>query len=176
MTTTDPIERFVRFHRRVRASLDRLDAVVDARSWTTSDRRSAARLADFFHGPLVHHDHDEEVSLLPRLRRRIGDADSLVVCSRWHEAMEHLVDEIVPVLRGVAEGTTTTAPALLVVRGHGLRKLLERHLVLEEEEIFPLARRLLSDDDLRDVAAEITRRAVERKLGTRRVLVLGAAR
>lgn len=161
----DPLRELIAFHGRIRLSIARMKelsrlppALVDA--------RDARALVTFFRGPLLWHDMDEEAVLLPALRARVGEpvVDDLTrACSLAHERLEGLIDEILPHLDAVADGRAPSEPARLAVAAQALEDVLTPHLSLEEREIFPLARRLLSPRDLAAIADAMAARLAARR-------------
>lgn len=160
----DPIVVFLSFHTRIRAALTTLEELA-ASDAEESGIRKAQALVDFFEGPLTWHDLDEEGSLMPRLRavehpprlERMLDA-----CSSTHRAMDDAIEEVLPYLRHVARGGVADKERLSQASTR-MRALLEPHLRLEEQEVLPLARLLLAERDLDEIADEMDRRAELRR-------------
>lgn len=101
------------------------------------------------------HRADEERSLLPRLRPHAGP-DLLLRLTAGHGRDRLLAQHVLPGLRRLAEGGPVQegfAAAAL-----GFAALHRRHLELEEAEVVPLARRCLTAETLREVAAEMAGR------------------
>ena len=106
------------------------------------------------HYPDMFH-HPKEDLVFARLRQR--DA-----CT--HEALDRLLGEhktivsdgaaLLTTLKALV-GTAPTPPPALVLRIDGYVGALRNHMNLEEEEIFPLARLLLSRRDWQDIAGAI---------------------
>ena len=163
----DPILMFLSFHTRIRAALTTLEDLAEGGTHGGSTHKARA-LVDFFEGPLAWHDLDEEGSLLPRLRgvehpprlERMLDT-----CSATHRAMGEVIEDLLPCLRDIAR-TGIVDRERLIDAARRMRTLLEPHLKLEEQEVLPLARLLLSERDLDDIAEEMERRSSLRRGGT----------
>jgi hemerythrin-like domain-containing protein len=161
----DPLKAILSFHGRIRSALRTLDELGELAEAGRVDPMVARALFDFFSGPLVWHDFDEEASLMPRLRRvqhppRLERM--LAAVSEAHEKMETCLEEICPYLKEVAGGAEPQAEPLRRL-GTELRELLEPHLRMEEQEIIPLARLLLSEDDLDEMRREMRERLRDRR-------------
>lgn len=164
----DPIGQLLAFHERIRLVLDALDDLAKAAEDGEVDPLHAQAIADFFSGPLVWHDVDEELSLMPRLRRASPDAElSRVVaaCARAHDTMEARIDASLPHLRAIGERKEPPSPVLLRKLAKVMRQLLEPHLHIEESALFPRARQLFDDDTLRAIQEELSRREADRQAG-----------
>ncbi len=122
--------------------------------------QSASRIIRYFTLGLPLHLEDEDDSLLPHLLATAPPLEALQALwelSRQHEALERVVDELVP-LWGTVRDRPEQHLALsekLVVGGRRLQVLLEEHLSLEEQRLFPLARARLSEETLQRIAREI---------------------
>jgi hemerythrin-like domain-containing protein len=157
---SDPLKDLIAFHRRIRLSIGHLRDLARLPP-TLVDKHDAAALVDFFRGPLLWHDIDEEAVLLPALRARAGEPvveGLLVSCSRAHETLEKLIDAVLPHLDDVAAGNAPSNPALLLRVCDDLDRVLAPHLAMEEREVFPLARRLLTEHELSAMALELMAR------------------
>jgi len=166
---TDPLRELVAFHGRIRLSIARLKELSRLPP-ALVDVHDARALVTFFRGPLLWHDMDEEAVLMPALRARAHSMSGAPVvddltraCSRAHERLEGVIDEILPHLDDVADGRAPSDPARLAIAAAALEDVLFPHLSLEEREIFPLARRLLAPRDLADIAEAMAARLAARR-------------
>jgi len=166
--TDDPLRALLAFHGRIRAALASLDEFADAAGADPSsvDPMVARALYDFLTGPLVWHDVDEEASLMPRLRRvrhppRVERL--LARVTETHLEMERLIELLVPHLRSIAEDDLVANGERLREAATGLREILEPHLHMEEQEIIPLARLLLTREELEEMSEEMRLRLAERR-------------
>lgn len=149
------------FHRSIRASLQALDGLTGLPA-DSAIQGKAATLHDFFRWPMRWHDEDESASLLPRLRSCGAAAGALAACAGEHDTMEAVLDSILGHLHDVGVGSSSPDMALLTKAAHELRFVLEPHLRREETELFPLARRVLTNRDLDEMASEMRVRRLRR--------------
>lgn len=168
----DPLGELLAFHKRVRLAfktLDRLAKLPDKQI----DVHEVAALYELFKEDVALHDMDEEASLLPRLRRADHPErlDRLLkACTRQHETLESTLEASLPHLQAVAEGRIPPDAGRLEKTRTDLSNVLEPHLRLEEQEVFPLARLLLTEDELHEIHAEMMRRREGRKGGRARAV------
>ena len=158
---TGPLKDLLAFHAEIRAALTALlGFIADARRGVI-DESDATFLARFFSGPLLWHDEDEEVSVLRRLRHAPLSAAQLALVEathRGHDKMETLLESVVPVLEKLARKRTDVSLTDLEQEARALRSLLEGHLTLEEQNLFPLAAQVFTAEDLACVRKEIDAR------------------
>lgn len=169
----DALSAIFRFHGRIRAALFELDSLAVLLHPDDEQRARADKLMDFFTGPLVWHDIDEETSLMPRLRRRVQAEELETVLDRvseQHEAMETTIEHLLPALRDFAEGRVGGAG--LSDLAEQLHDVLEPHLSLEEHDLLPFARLVLTDEDLAAIATEVKSRHLSRDLRAPRAVPL----
>ena len=144
-----------RFHRKLRYGLQEITCLAAAPD--DGDPADIVRLRDLFVSELALHDLDEEASLMNRLRRvwqtdRLKD--SIVRCTAQHEELESVIDVVAPRLdKMVATGVID--PGVLRAFHDDLGRVLLPHLHLEETEVFPLARLLLSRQELDEIYQEM---------------------
>jgi hemerythrin-like domain-containing protein len=149
------------FHDEIRHCLEKLTGVVGNARNDVPDKETARQLVEFFEGPLLWHDEDEEVSLLRRLRARtLSTMHQSVVdaTQRGHDKMEAMVDEVLAELRTIARGADAFDLAAFDRNARALRALLDGHLTLEETHLFPIVAELLSDAELEEVQREVRAR------------------
>ena len=154
-------------HRRIARFLEMLITVAEAAHGgdLESDQRRALEAAlKYFREAAPKHTSDEEDSLFPRMRTRIGDtskrgalmtllhADHVAVVER-----HHTVDQLGSAwLRDGQLAAEDTARLLEVLRG--LRETYQEHIEIEETRLFPLAAAVLTTVDLRDIGKEMAHR------------------
>ncbi len=123
-------------------------------------------LVALLRGPLTFHDIDEETLLIPMILERLGALDvdpGLERCRRDHQQLEGIVEGLLEHLDAIVDGVPSCS-VLLTTASSELNALLLPHLDLEEQVVFPFARRLLSDDDLERMATSLEVRARARGL------------
>src|SRR6478752_10666201 len=164
---TDPTGLLSDCHRRVEMFLGMLGAVADVIDHpVTAD---TSRLLDsalrYFVQAAPKHTADEEESLFPRLRQ-IRDSEIVAAFSimekleeehRWaaplHDRVEHLGT------RYLASGSLSDAEATQFRTSvANLASMSKQHLSVEDELIFPLAVRMLSETEKTEIANEMASR------------------
>lgn len=162
----DGLSEIFSFHSQIRAALSRLSALAETRSFGDAERESAQSLLDFFRGPLIWHDIDEETTLMPRLRRAAQGGELEAVLgdiSDAHENMEEMLDSLLPMLEAVVRPYQFPNPETLREFSTQLRAILEPHLAQEEKQLLPFARRLLDEKERELMAEELAARRESRK-------------
>ncbi|MBI1946730.1 MAG: hemerythrin domain-containing protein [Deltaproteobacteria bacterium] len=171
-----PLERLTRFHAEIREATAALTALLDAASKGALARGKAQHLREFFAGPLLWHDEDEEVGLFPRLRRvELSDSERAVIdaTSRGHDRMEELLEHLGPLVAAMADGKGDVAElAAGTAEARALQTLLDDVMKLEEEALFPLAAKRLSHADLEELADEMDARHGDEGARPRRAVEL----
>lgn|GEM_PF-1297205 len=175
--TIDPVRDLLRFHRRIRLSLQTFLQLAEAAVAGAAPSPMELRaLVDFFTGPLMWHDIDEEVTLLPRLRRK-AQPDLLLTLDQLtdqHAQMEERLERLLPHLSDVASGRAVVDAHLLLDEARALDALLQEHLSLEEQTVFLVAKDLLDATDIAEMRTELAHRLHERKTHQVRAVPLDA--
>lgn len=164
----DPLAVLFRFHGEIRTAINLLESLADAPTngrWAREHRARAEQLLHFFSGPLIWHDIDEECSLLPRLAHRVYAEeheleDALQRIRRDHAIMERRLEPVLVHLSGLAAGRHPDKAFAADVEQ--LRDHLLPHLAGEERDLFPFARLVLTESDLREMGEELEARAAVR--------------
>ena len=160
-TLDEPIEHLMACHRRIE---QRLDTLVSAGElFDAAPREALAAIAAsfrFLDTNGVWHTEDEEASLFPRLRPRLSEPETVFVelLEDQHDEAERLYAR----LKNLASQLDSPGiPAQYAACAASLRALYREHIRSEDEILTVLARRSLSEGDLREIAAEMrTRRAL----------------
>jgi hemerythrin-like domain-containing protein len=154
-------------HRRVETFMSALVAIAATcdQALDDSHRHSLQAALKYFREAAPKHTADEEQSLFPRLRNlhnsELDDAlaklDILENDHRWAEPLHRLVDELG--LNYLAGGTLTKVEAEqfrdAVSR---LQQMYGAHIALEEQLVFPLAAKLLTEEEKQLIAREMSAR------------------
>jgi hemerythrin-like domain-containing protein len=162
----------MRFHSSIRAALSGLDELARAQDWDKKHQVEARALLNFFTGPLIWHDIDEETSLLPRVRRRALDDKQREVLDEitdQHEKMEGVLERLMPPLEAACADPPPEIVGLEDL-ARELRAIIEPHLATEEQRLVPLARAVLTSDDLDAMEQEIAQRVEMRRKGAKNVI------
>jgi hemerythrin-like domain-containing protein len=160
-----PLEMLSACHARVEeqcATLRRLVPHLAAHGADADARAAAAAVMRYFDTSGQDHHADEEVDLFPALIESMAGSDA--VCLRElvdgltadHRRLDALWQRIRRVLVRIAVGddSATLDPA----DAEALAGLYERHIAREENELLPMAARLLSDDALERIGRAMRER------------------
>ena len=167
-TFQQPLELLSDCHRRVESFLRDLILVAEqARGGqlNLSQRAALETALRYFREAAPKHTADEEESLFPRMRELGNGAtrEALAkiqaleadheVAKVGHDAIEQLGQ------KWLASGRLSDDETLRLV-GHlrELQSIYERHIAVEDNEIFPLAARVLDPETLNDVGREMAKR------------------
>ena len=159
-----PLEMLFACHDRIErqcATLRRLVPHLITHGANEEARAAAANLMRYFDTSARHHHADEEEDLFPALIESVAGSDA--VCLRElvealkedHRALEASWQRVRVVLEQVVAGQSV---ALASEDVEALVGLYERHIEREEGEVFPMAARLLSEDDLARVGRTMRER------------------
>lgn len=164
----DPLGLLSDCHRRIEHFLGLLITVTaDARGGALSDeqRQALAAAGRYFREAAPKHIEDEERSLFPRLRdshdaqareamATIKElAEDHVVLERGHAEVDPLVE------RWMDDGSLPEPDARrLVTVLEELRTIYERHIAIEDHDVFPLAGRVLNQEAIAALGREMAAR------------------
>jgi len=167
-TFQQPLELLSDCHRRVESFLRALILVTEqARGGELNSRqREALETAlRYFREAAPKHTADEEESLFPRMRE-LGDGATREALEKIqaleadhevakvsHDAVEQLGQQWLASGRLSADETS-----LLLKHLRQLQSIYERHIAIEDNEIFPLAKQVLDSKALKDVGREMAER------------------
>jgi hemerythrin-like domain-containing protein len=164
---TDPTGLLSDCHRRVEMFLGTLEAVarVIDRLATEDTRRALESALRYFAEAAPKHTADEEESLFPRLRRvhhpEIESALSrLELLEEEHRWAAPLHAEVGRLGRQYLSTGNLSSPDVGDFRRAvaSLASMYKQHIGVEDELVFPLAERMLSDADKAAIAEEMARR------------------
>ncbi len=155
-------------HRRIERFLDGLIRILDesgGASLNDVQRRGLEAALEYFAKAAPRHTADEEDSLFPLMRQSddpevraaMQKLDALEADHREADAAHAAVDEIG---RRWLKGDALPPDERDRLRGllHSLRELYRRHIAVEDNEVFPLAGRVLTGAQLAAVGREMARR------------------
>jgi hemerythrin-like domain-containing protein len=167
-TFRQPLELLSDCHRRVESFLRALVVVTEQAGGgelNSHEREALETALRYFREAAPKHTADEEESLFPRMRA-LGDGatrEALVKIQRLeadheiarvgHDAVEQLGQQWVRNGRLSLDETSR-----LLQRLHELQSIYERHIAVEDNEIFPVARRSLDAKTLSEVGREMAER------------------
>jgi len=167
----DPIEHLLHCHERIERSLITIqNAVVGLRLADTILRTEAAAALDYELATLQLltrlHEEDEEKTVFPRLKAKVGDSNRalnelLAHSVEQHRANDRLFEELAKSIRIISAHPGTRAEAemdRLETLARELGELQRPHMNLEKEHIFSTLRNELGMDDLSAMQAEMIKR------------------
>lgn len=165
---TDPIGMLSDCHRRIERFLRVLLTIATGQQGgPLSDEQKAALEAalNYFHNAAPKHTADEEESLFPRLRRiespeMRSTLERIDALEHDHQRADERHQEVERLGREWLSGGRLTGEhaARMAALLTELSELYERHIALEDGEIFPSASRLLSPADRAAVGVEMAKR------------------
>ncbi len=166
-TFEQPLELLSDCHRRVESFLRALIIVAEQAKGGTLDARQREALETalrYFREAAPKHTADEEESLFPRMRA-LGDAarealakiDALeadhVTAKRDHDVVEQLGQ------KWLRNGSLhADAMQELTATLRNLHSIYEKHIAIEDNEVFPLAKKVVSAEELAEVGKEMAAR------------------
>jgi hemerythrin-like domain-containing protein len=154
-----PFEMLDACHQRVERTLgllERLAAHLAVHGADAQAQQAAHDVVRYFDLAAPHHHEDEERHVLPRLREQ-GRSDLADRVLREHQAMAAAWTGVRVALLDIAQGHWRA-------EDHGaagwvaFTALYREHIVLEERDVFPLARAQTGAEALRAMADEMARR------------------
>jgi hemerythrin-like domain-containing protein len=151
-STEAPLEMLAACHHRIErqcATLKRLVPHLREHGSDEQARTAAAGIIRYFDTAAIHHHADEEVDLFPALVESMAGSDAVCIreltdgLSAEHRKLEAAWRGLRQTLSKISEGQS----ALLADEDvQPFTRLYERHMKREEDELLPMAARLLSDD------------------------------
>lgn len=163
-----PLQLLGDCHRRIEHFLRVLIVIADTRrgaALTASDRPAFESALHYFRTAAPRHSADEEQSLFPRLRGAM-DHEAIAALRRLdaleaeHRVAEDHHDAVDLLGRRWLRLGTLRAGDARSLREHlvALDRLYRRHIAVEDQELFPMAGRLLTPADLEGVGREMAAR------------------
>lgn len=151
-------------HDRIRRHCALALRIIEAKDVPAEQVADAARqVVRYFGTALPLHVEDEDESLAPRLQQRVGNevdhARRVAEMMDQHEQIELLLGNLIPGWTKLGE--SPSQPELIASLAEDTRSLndaMEVHLKMEEEHLFPLAKRVLTPEELDALGAEIRQR------------------
>jgi len=166
-----PIELMMDCHRRIEHFLGVLQKVAARypdQPLDSQGREALETTLNYFRSAAPRHTADEEQSLFPRMRRldrpqvkqAMAEIDRLESDHRKAEAAHARLDELG---RQWLDDGTLTGESLAEFRGllDELATAYGEHIPIEDESVFVLAKRTLSDEQLQAVGQEMKQRRID---------------
>lgn len=163
-STEAPLEMLSACHHRIERQCNTLRRLAPHLREHGSDdeaRIAASRIMRYFDTSALQHHADEEVDLFPALLESMAGSDA--VCIRQltdglaadHRRLEAGWRRLRIPLAQIADGQPAELPADTL---EGFVKLYEDHMQREEDELLPMAARLLSDADITRIGQAMRQR------------------
>ncbi|WP_301115596.1 hemerythrin domain-containing protein [Pusillimonas sp. (ex Stolz et al. 2005)] len=145
----EPIQLLSACHDKLRSrcdTLSRLPAHIAAHGADEQARSAAQSILRYFDGPALFHHADEEQDLFPALLEAVAGSDAVCMrelfgrLSAEHRQLEAQWQRLRPVLLQIQSGSAAELPLDDVDR---FIQEYAAHLITEDEELLPMAQRLL---------------------------------
>lgn len=153
-STEAPLEMLAACHIRIErqcATLERLAAHLPAHGCDDQARLAASNIIRYFDTAAVQHHADEETDLFPALLESMAGSDAVCIkgltdgLSAEHRRLEALWRKLRHYLQRIATGEDATLPPEALEQ---FNDLYASHMKREDDELLPMAARLLSDHDI----------------------------
>ncbi|NYT59385.1 hemerythrin domain-containing protein [Alcaligenaceae bacterium] len=163
-STEAPLEMLSACHHRIERqcnTLRRLEPHLREHGADEDARNAASRIMRYFDTSALQHHADEEQDLFPALLESMAGSDPVCIkgltegLANDHRKLEAGWRQLRKVLAQVADGVSVELPADTL---DAFVSLYERHMKLEEEELLPMAARLLSDADITRIGLAMRQR------------------
>jgi hemerythrin-like domain-containing protein len=165
---TNPLGLLSDCHRRIERFLNLLITVVNQAAGErlhTEERQALETALRYFREAAPKHTSDEEESLFPRLRTLQSplaqEALSMLdILHQDHETADLAHQEVESLCRQwlADDALAKESCHRLRDRLESLKSIYERHIAVEDTQLFPLARKLLDAPELQAMAAEMAAR------------------
>ena len=159
-----PIEILEACHERVKNHcqiLQRLSNHLEKVGIDDQAKLASKNLLRYFDLAAKNHHEDEEKNLFPMLQESMAGSDAICIneliirLRKEHQILETIWQEIKRPLELIASGKEA------VINQSNIRllaKTYEQHITLEEDELLPLAKRLLNEEQLKIMSHDMTQR------------------
>ncbi len=164
----NPIGLLTDCHRRIEKFLNVLNTVARKGQGAVLDaehRRAFEIALRYFRESAPKHTADEEESLFPRLRTRAGTeskviSDLIEILNADHRLLTGSHEEVDGLSRWwlANDFLESQDTSRLVTIIQDLKQVYERHIAIEEHNIFPMAGRIILAEDFQVIAKEMARR------------------
>lgn len=155
-----PLDFLLAEHERLRAQCEILDHLVDD-PFHPGSQPAAASLVDYFENDYPGHITDEE-SLFALLRSRSpkgGEVDETIsLLEEEHAADEKLLKGVVRGLKSLVAGREPRLPVTFFANALAFIETQRRHMAWENSKLLPLARNVLTADELAELGRGMARR------------------
>lgn len=154
------VELLLECHERIRRFTNLALKLVTAEGTDEQIADAARSLVSYFGRAFPLHAQDEDISLRPRLEAAGYSSPELRSLSGQHDDMHHVLDGLL-----LRWGMILDAPGLrgtlrdkLDTETRELARLIDAHLAMEEEKVFPFVREVLTLEQDREIVREMRAR------------------
>ena len=159
----DPLGQLDACHDRMRRQLATLEkllarqAAVAAPAVDDEVRAAATAIGRYFDEAATRHHHDEEQDLFPAVIEAMAGSDAVCLkgmverLTNEHRQLEGAWRMLRPSLAALAASADGAAPGLDTARAAHFVAALRDHITYEDEDLLPMARRLLSDAQVGEI-------------------------
>ncbi|TEA78005.1 hemerythrin domain-containing protein [Allopusillimonas ginsengisoli] len=163
-STEAPLEMLAACHVRIErycATLSRLSGHALEQGSDADAQRAAAGIIRYFDTAAVLHHADEEEDLFPALLESMAGSDAVCIreltsaLSAEHRLLESAWRTLRASLQRIAAGKPALLPDAAVIT---FTSTYARHMRIEEDEVLPMAARLLSDHDIDRIGRAMRKR------------------
>ena len=163
-----PLEILEACHERVKNHcqiLQRLSAHLKVAGIDDQAILASKNLLRYFEIAAKNHHEDEENNLFPMLLESMAGSDAVCineiinVLKEEHILLEKIWQSIKNPLKLIASGTVASIDETQILL---LATTYEKHINLEENELFPMAKRLLNEEQLKLMSHDMTQRRKHR--------------
>lgn len=153
-STEAPLEMLAACHTRIErqcTTLKRLASHLLEHGCDSQARTAAASIVRYFDTAAVHHHADEETDLFPALIESMAGSDAVCIrelttgLTAEHRTLESQWRRLRRALEKIAAGEPADLPADTL---EAFTTGYERHMRVEEDELLPMAARLLGNQDI----------------------------
>jgi hemerythrin-like domain-containing protein len=164
-TVDRPLEHLVACHQRIEERLKTLERIAD--HWEARPEealQAAASCVRFLETSGVLHTHDEEDSVFPRMRNRLGAAEqkSLDDLESQHREKEELFGKLRSLIAAFGQAGSPEERARLNKDYRDLvaafSGLYRTHIAFEDTELIAMARGVLEETELKEISREMRER------------------
>jgi hemerythrin-like domain-containing protein len=163
--TESPLKMLLDCHERIRHFIQVAQKLAQANNVPVSQIAEAAgNVHRYFSISLKLHEQDEDVTLHPRMRGKESVAKDAADSSNAMVIQHQTIDDVVTRLLPIWERVATDPVALssfdsqTTALTNRLAELMEGHLRLEEEQVFPAIERLFNAEEQSEMADEMRAR------------------
>jgi hemerythrin-like domain-containing protein len=155
-----PLEMLLACHGRIQAqcaTLKKLLAHLPVHGNDTQAQQAAQAILRYFDTAGIHHHNDEEKDLFPLLlASAAAEAPALIArILDEHKIMEAAWQQLRPYLSGISSGQSAT---LDCATAEHFIDVYDRHIALENSQLLPLAKRILSAGQLQELGKHMAAR------------------